>query len=122
MLHFYHRGLFYSVTHFYQYLKFRCPLNCRPSMEILRNFYGNSLTLRPNFFIGWQEGYPSIISFNLINIRQNLGVLFILAIFKIIWAAKDLLRPCGSIFCIRGWEGVPKSYLSKKIRNTRILK
>ena len=90
-----HRCLFFNVTHFNQNLiSSICPFNCKHFMEIYENFYGNSMTFRPNFFLlGGSRGICSINSSNLINIRHHLAVLLILAIFQIIWASTDLLWP-----------------------------
>ena len=66
------------------------------------------------FSLGGRRGTSTIISFNFINIRHHLGVLLIVDISKIIWAAKDLLWPWGLIFYIVGQVEVPKSYSPKK--------
>ena len=36
------------------------PFNCRHFMEFLQNFYGNSVTLWPNFF-NWEVGGVSVL-------------------------------------------------------------
>ena len=73
------------------------------------------LNPKPHFLLlEGGRGTANIITFNLIKIRHHFGVLIILAIFDILRAAKDLFWPEAQLFCIDGWEGVPKNYSQKK--------
>ena len=95
--------LYYNLIQFCQHqTSSRCPFNFRHFSK----FYGMlKIFCGPKgqfFSLGDGRDTFTIILFNFINIRHYLGVLLILGIFEILWAAKDLLWPCGSIFLLKG--------------------